>query len=92
LKGFIPRMKAVVFAYHNIGIVGLEALAQGKFDIRAIFPHLDDPGENIWFGSVAEWGKKNQIPVFCLKNVNTPELIERIRRLLREVVLYQRLL
>jgi UDP-4-amino-4-deoxy-L-arabinose formyltransferase/UDP-glucuronic acid dehydrogenase (UDP-4-keto-hexauronic acid decarboxylating) len=39
-------------------MVGLEALVQEKFDIQAIFSHPDDPGENIWFGSVAEWGKK----------------------------------
>jgi methionyl-tRNA formyltransferase len=79
-------MKAVVFAYHNIGIVGLEVLAQEKFDIRAIFSHLDNPDENIWFGSVAEWGKKNQIPVFCPQNVNTPEWIEMIRKISPEVI------
>ncbi len=79
-------MKAVVFAYHNIGIVGLEALVQEKFDIRAIFSHLDDPDENLWFGSVAEWGKKNQIPVFCPQNVNTPEWIEKIRNISPEVI------
>ena len=79
-------MKTVVFAYHNIGIVGLEALVQEKFDIRAIFSHLDDPNENLWFGSVAEWGKKNQIPVFCPQNVNTPEWIEKIRNISPEVI------
>jgi len=79
-------MKAVIFAYHNIGMVGLEALVQGGFDIRAIFSHLDDPDENIWFGSVAEWGKKNQIPVYCPQNVNTPEWIEKIRNILPEVI------
>jgi methionyl-tRNA formyltransferase len=79
-------MKAVVFAYHNIGIVGLEALTREKFDIRAIFSHLDDPDENIWFGSVTEWGKKSQIPVYCPKNVNTPEWIETIRNISPEVI------
>ena len=79
-------MKAVVFAYHNVGIVGLEALGREKFDIRAIFSHRDDPNENVWFGSVAEWGKKNQIPVFLPKNVNTSEWIERIREISPEVI------
>ncbi len=79
-------MKAVVFAYHNMGIVGLEALARGKFDIRAIFSHLDDPGENIWFRSVAGWGKKNRIPVYCPENVNTPEWVEMIRKASPEVI------
>jgi UDP-4-amino-4-deoxy-L-arabinose formyltransferase/UDP-glucuronic acid dehydrogenase (UDP-4-keto-hexauronic acid decarboxylating) len=79
-------MKAVVFAYHNIGMVGLEALVQEKFDIRAIFSHLDDPDENIWFGSVSEWAKKNQIPVYCPQNVNTPKWIEKIRNISPEVI------
>jgi UDP-4-amino-4-deoxy-L-arabinose formyltransferase/UDP-glucuronic acid dehydrogenase (UDP-4-keto-hexauronic acid decarboxylating) len=79
-------MKTVVFAYHNMGIVGLEALVREKFDIRAIFSHLDDPGENIWFGSVAEWGKKNRIPVYCPENVNTLEWVERIRKASPEVI------
>ncbi len=79
-------MKAVVFAYHSMGIVGLDALIKEEFDIRAIFSHLDDPKENIWFGSVAEWGKKNRIPVYCPKNVNTPEWIEMIRGLSPEVI------
>jgi len=79
-------MKAVVFAYHNIGVIGLEALVQGKFDIRTVFSHLDDPDENIWFGSVAEWAKKNEVPVFCPQNVNTPEWIEMIRKISPEVI------
>ena len=79
-------MKAVVFAYHNIGIVGLEALLRGKLDIRAIFSHRNDPNENIWFGSVAEWGKKKGTPVFCPENVNTPESIERVRKLSPDVI------
>jgi methionyl-tRNA formyltransferase len=79
-------MKTIVFAYHDIGIAGLEALALEKFDIQAIFSHLDDPEENIWFGSVADWGKKNQIPVFCPKNANTPEWVEMIRRTSPEVI------
>jgi len=79
-------MKAVVFAYHNIGIIGLEALMQEKFDIQAIFSHLDDPDENIWFGSVADWAKKNKIPVFFPQNVNTPEWIEMIRNISPEVI------
>ncbi|NWG01494.1 MAG: formyltransferase [Syntrophaceae bacterium] len=79
-------MKTVVFAYHNIGIIGLEALVQEEFDIQAIFSHLDDPDENIWFGSVAEWAKKNRIPVFFPQNINTTEWIERIRKISPEVI------
>jgi UDP-4-amino-4-deoxy-L-arabinose formyltransferase/UDP-glucuronic acid dehydrogenase (UDP-4-keto-hexauronic acid decarboxylating) len=79
-------VKAVVFAYHNIGIVGLEALARERFEIQAIFSHLDDPDENIWFGSVVEWAKKNEIPLFCPKNVNASEWVEKIRSFSPEVI------
>ncbi len=79
-------MKTVVFAYHNIGIVGLKALTKEEFDIQAIFSHLNDPDENIWFGSVVEWAKKNEIPVFCPSNVNTPEWIGRIRKISPEII------
>ena len=79
-------MKTVVFAYHNVGIVGLEALRNEKFDIHAIFSHLDDPHENCWFGSVREWAEKNRIPVFCPERVNTPDWIEKVRKLSPEVI------
>lgn len=79
-------MKTVVFAYHKIGIVGLEALVKGKFDIQAIFSHLDDPKENIWFGSVVDWANKNHLPVFCPTNVNTPEWIDMIRKISPQVI------
>lgn len=79
-------MKTVVFAYHNIGVVGLEALVQEKFDIQAIFSHLDDPDENIWFGSVADWARKNRIPVFFPQNVNTTDWVEMIRKISPEVI------
>jgi methionyl-tRNA formyltransferase len=88
-------MKAVVFAYHNIGIVGLDALKRHDFDIRAIFSHLDDPQENLWFESVVEWAKRQQITVFCPENVNAPHLIGRISGMAPEVIFsfyYRRLL
>jgi len=79
-------MKTVVFAYHNMGIVGLESLEQEDFDIRAVFSHQDDPRENVWFESVVEWAKRHQIEVFCPENVNTPHWIGEIAKMAPEVV------
>ena len=45
-------MKAVVFAYNNIGCEGIEALLKNGFEISAVFTHKDDPNENLWFRSV----------------------------------------
>ncbi len=71
-------MRAVVFAYHDMGLVGLKALKEAGFEITAIFTHEDNPDENRWFGSVADWGRENGILVFKPETVNTPEWVERI--------------
>lgn len=79
-------MKTVVFAYHNIGIVGLNALKRHNFDIRAIFSHLDDPKENVWFGSVAEWARRHQVTVFCPENVNEPQWVAKIAGMSPDII------
>lgn len=79
-------MRAVVFAYHSMGVAGLDALKRVGFDIAAIFSHEDDPGENCWFDSVAEWAKANRIDVFYPDTVNTPEWIQTVSRLSPEVI------
>ncbi len=73
-------MKAVVLAYHNIGCVGIKALLACGFDIQAVFTHLDDPGENIWFESVAEVAAANDIPVYAPEDINHPLWVERIEK------------
>ena len=72
-------MRAVVFAYHNMGIVGIRALLDSGFAIPMVLSHEDDPGENRWFGSVAEFCRERGIPVFSPKDVNTPPWPDRIR-------------
>ena len=79
-------MRAVVFAYHNMGVCGLEALKEAGFNITAIISHEDDPGENCWFDSVVEWANKNHVEVFCPGNVNKPEWIDKISRLDPDVI------
>jgi UDP-4-amino-4-deoxy-L-arabinose formyltransferase/UDP-glucuronic acid dehydrogenase (UDP-4-keto-hexauronic acid decarboxylating) len=79
-------MRAVVFAYHNMGICGLEALKEAGFNIAAIFSLEDDPGENCWFDSVVAWANKNHIEIFCPPDVNTPAWIEKVLRLTPDVL------
>jgi len=79
-------MRAVVFAYHNMGICGLEALKKAGFNITAIFSHEDDPGENCWFDSVVEWANKNHIEAFCPPDVNTPDWKGKVSRLAPDVI------
>lgn len=79
-------MKAAVFAYHDMGIAGLEALKRNGFEIASIFTHPDNPSENCWFGSVADWGRRNGIAVFSPEKINSPQWISRIRDLKPEVI------
>ena len=46
-------MKTVVFAYHDMGCLGIEALLAAGYEISAIFTHTDNPGEKAFYGSVA---------------------------------------
>ncbi len=72
-------MRAVVFAYHNMGIVGLRALLAHGFAVPMVISHEDDPGEDRWFGSVAEFCRSQGLPVFCPKDVNAAPWPQRIR-------------
>ena len=56
-------MKAVVFAYHDVGCEGLEALLRHGVEIPFVITHQDDPGENTWFRSVAQLAASHGIPV-----------------------------
>ena len=71
--------KCVVLAYHNIGRTGIEALLNSGYEISAVFTHRDNPNENIWFDSVAEFATSKGIPVFAPESVNHPIWINRIR-------------
>jgi UDP-4-amino-4-deoxy-L-arabinose formyltransferase/UDP-glucuronic acid dehydrogenase (UDP-4-keto-hexauronic acid decarboxylating) len=79
-------MKAVVLAYHNMGITGLNALLQNGFEIAAIFTHEDDPHENCWFGSVKEWAQKQSIPYETTESINSPAWVERIASLKPDIL------
>jgi len=73
-----PPAGAVVFAYHDIGVRCLEALLDLGVDIRLVVTHEDDPSENIWFASVAEVARKNDVAVITPEDVNHAEVIARV--------------
>ncbi|MGC6369810.1 bifunctional UDP-4-amino-4-deoxy-L-arabinose formyltransferase/UDP-glucuronic acid oxidase ArnA [Pseudomonas sp. K2I15] len=73
--------KAVVFAYHDIGCAGIEALLNAGYEIAAVFTHADDPKENNFYGSVAQLCARNGIPVHAPEDANHPLWIERIAKL-----------
>ena len=80
-------MKTVVFAYHDMGCLGIEALLSAGYEISAIFTHTDNPGEKAFYGSVARLAAERGIPVYAPDNVNHPLWVERIAQLSPEVIL-----
>lgn len=79
-------MKTVVFGYHNMGLIGLEALERHGYDIAAVFTHEDDPGENCWFGSVKKWAQEKGVEVYTTEEINSPQWIEKIAAMKPEVM------
>ncbi len=79
-------MKAIVFAYHDIGCVGLKALVEAGYEVQAVFTHTDSPDENNFFASVARTGAELNLPVYAPEDVNHPLWVNRIRELQPEVI------
>ncbi|WP_095144296.1 bifunctional UDP-4-amino-4-deoxy-L-arabinose formyltransferase/UDP-glucuronic acid oxidase ArnA [Pseudomonas sp. Irchel s3b6] len=73
--------KAVVFAYHDIGCAGIQALLDSGLEIAAVFTHADDPKENTFYGSVAQLCARQGITVHAPEDANHPLWVERIAKL-----------
>ncbi|WP_256852804.1 bifunctional UDP-4-amino-4-deoxy-L-arabinose formyltransferase/UDP-glucuronic acid oxidase ArnA [Pantoea sp. Fr+CA_20] len=72
-------MKTIVFAYHDMGCAGINALLKAGYTISAIYTHADTASENHFFGSVARIAAENSIPVYAPDEVNHPLWIDRIK-------------
>ena len=71
-------MRAVVFAYHNVGARALRTLLAGGMQIELVLTHPDDPGETIWFESVVAVAAEHGIPVALVDLSVPPELQARV--------------
>lgn len=74
-------MKAIVFAYHDIGCAGIKSLLAAGYEIQAVFTHVDDKNENTFFDSVAQLCAEHDLPVFAPADANHPLWIDRIQKL-----------
>jgi methionyl-tRNA formyltransferase len=70
--------KAVVFAYHDVGVRCLQVLLEQGVEVPLVFTHQDSPTEHIWFASVAELAAAHGIEVVTPEDPNTPECTARI--------------
>lgn len=79
-------MRAVVFAYQEIGYVCLEELLGTGADVACLFTHDDDPGEEIWFRRPVELAREYNIPVHTPDNVNDEKWIAAIRDMRPDII------
>jgi methionyl-tRNA formyltransferase len=73
--------RAVVFAYHNVGVRCLKVLLAHRVDVALVVTHADKPNETIWFDSVAATAADYGIPTITPEEPNVPEELQRIREL-----------
>jgi methionyl-tRNA formyltransferase len=71
-------MRAVVFAYHNVGVRCLRVLLARGLEVPLVVSHADQAGEQIWFESVARHAGWHGIPVITPDDPNDPEIVARV--------------
>ena len=74
-------MRAVVFAYHDVGVNCLKALLNAGIQVDLVVTHQDDPNENVWFGSVAKLCAEKNIPFITPSANELAGLIPKIQAL-----------
>jgi methionyl-tRNA formyltransferase len=73
--------RAVVFAYHNVGVRCLSVLLAHGVDVALVVTHEDSPTETIWFDSVAELARWHGIETITPADANDPAVVARIAAL-----------
>lgn len=73
--------KAVVFAYHNVGVRCLSVLLAHHVEVALVVTHSDSPSETIWFDSVAELAALHGIPTITPVDPNEPAIVASIAAL-----------
>lgn len=70
--------RAVVFAYHDVGVRCLSVLLAHGIDIPLVVTHRDNPAEDIWFASVEALARDCDLEVATPGDPNTAELARRL--------------
>jgi methionyl-tRNA formyltransferase len=74
-----PQKRAVVFAYHNVGVRCLKVLLAGGVDVALVVTHQDSASENIWFESVVSVCETEGIPYITPDDAQAPDLLAQIQ-------------
>jgi methionyl-tRNA formyltransferase len=74
------KPRAVVFAYHNVGVRCLQVLLARGVDVALVVTHEDSASENIWFGSVAQVAAERGIEVITPADPKAPDVHEAVAK------------
>ena len=73
--------RAVVFAYHNVGVRCVKVLLAQGIEVPLVVTHADDSEETQWFGSVAATAAEYGIAVIAPADPNAPDVVARVASL-----------
>lgn len=73
--------RAIVFAYHDVGVRCLKTLLSANIEVALVVTVKDDPGENRWFASVADTAREYGLPLAMPDDANGADLVDRVARL-----------
>lgn len=79
-------MRAVVFAYHNVGDRCLRVLHAQGVDVALVVTHRDRPDENIWFQRVADTAAELNLSFLYAEDPADPALAEAVRAARPDVI------
>ena len=71
--------RAVVFAYHKVGVRCLLALLARGVEVPLVVTHRDNPDEDIWFSSVAETAAVHGLKVITPDDANAPQVLAEVQ-------------
>jgi len=79
-------VRAVVFAYHNVGDRCLRVLHARGVDVALVVTHRDRPDENIWFRRVADTAAELNLSFIYGEDPTDPALAEAVRAAKPDVI------
>ena len=71
--------RAVVFAYHDVGVRCLRVLLAQGIEVPLVVTHQDNPAEQIWFASVAQHARWHRLAVATPDDPNAPAFVQQLR-------------
>jgi methionyl-tRNA formyltransferase len=77
----VSAARAVVFAYHDVGVRCLKTLLSGGVAVPLVVTVPDDPREQQWFASVAATAGDYGLDVVAPEDEHAPRLIRRVSEL-----------